>query len=318
MTLENFLDVLGFSFSITMPIFLILVLGIFLYQVQLINDNFIDVASKLVFNVTLPALLFISISKTKLSSDTDFSLVIYAMLAVVATYILLEVITSKMIPDKGDRGVVIQGAFRSNMGIIGLAYCVNAYGDSVFSVASIYLGGVTVLYNILSVICLNRSMDAKKSIANTLKGIAKNPLILAIVAALIFSATGLTLPSTLHKAGDYFAQMTLPLALLCAGASLSFKAMQKDITIAMISSVGKLIFIPVIITFGGYLLGYRGMELGVLFLMSSAPSASASYIMVRAMGGNATLAANIIVITTIASLLSTSIGVTVLRSLNLM
>jgi predicted permease len=318
MTLDNFLDVLGFSFSITMPIFLILVLGIFLYQVQLINDNFIDVASKLVFNVTLPALLFISISKTKLSSDTDFSLVIYAMLAVVATYILLEVITSKMIPDKGDRGVVIQGAFRSNMGIIGLAYCVNAYGDSVVSVASIYLGGATVLYNILSVICLNRSMDAKKSIANTLKGIAKNPLILAIVAALIFSATGLTLPSTLHKAGDYFAQMTLPLALLCAGASLSFKAMQKDITIAMISSVGKLIFIPVIITFGGYLLGYRGMELGVLFLMSSAPSASASYIMVRAMGGNATLAANIIVITTIASLLSTSIGVTVLRSLSLM
>ena len=318
MTLDSFLEVLGFSFSITMPIFLILVLGILLYQVKLINDNFIDVASKLVFNVTLPALLFISISKTKLSSETDFSLVIYAMLAVVATYLILEVVMIKLIPHKGDRGVVIQGAFRSNMGIIGLAYCVNAYGDEVFSVASIYLGGVTMLFNILSVVCLNRSMNAKKSIAQTLKGLTKNPLILAIIAALIFSSTGLTLPPTLHKAGDYFAQMTLPLALLCAGASLSFRAMQKDITTAVISSSAKLIFIPFIITFGGFLLGYRGMELGVLFLMSSAPSASASYIMVRAMGGNATLAANIIVITTIASLLSTSIGVTILRSLNLM
>lgn len=318
MALDNFLDVLGFSFSITMPIFFILVLGVVLYRIQLINDNFIDVASKLVFNVTLPSLLFISISKTPLSNETDFSLVIYAMLAVFITYIALELLTVKLVANKADRGVVIQGAFRSNMGIIGLAYCINAYGDDVFSVASIYLGGVTMLYNILSVICLNRSMGAKKSVLHTLKGIAKNPLILAILTALTLSATGLTLPTTIYKAGSYFAQMTLPLALLCAGASLSFRALQQDMTTAMLSSVGKLILIPAIITFGGYLVGYRGMELGVLLLMSSAPSASASYVMVRAMGGNSTLAANIIVITTIASLVTTSIGVTLLRSFNLM
>lgn len=318
MALNNFLDVIGFSFSITMPIFLILVLGILLYRIQLINDNFIDIASKLVFNVTLPSLLFINISKAKLSRETDFSLVIYAMLAVAVTYVILELLTTKLVHNKSDRGVVIQGAFRSNMGIIGLAYCVNAYGEDVFSVASIYLGGVTILFNILSVICLNKSMGANNTIAQTLKGIAKNPLIIAISAALVFSASGLTLPSTLHKAGAYFAQMTLPLALLCAGASLSFKALQKDMSVALLASAGKLIFIPIAITFGGYLLGYREMELGVLFLMSSAPSASAGYVMVRAMGGNATLAANIIVITTIASLVTTSIGVAVLRNFNLM
>ncbi|MBJ7538513.1 AEC family transporter [Marinomonas transparens] len=316
--MNNFLDVLAFSFSITMPIFLILVLGIVLYRIRIINDNFIDVASKLVFNVTLPALLFISISKTNISVNSNFSLVIYAMLAVATTYIALELLMSFCIKNKADRGVIVQGAFRSNMGIIGLAYCVNAYGNEVFSVASMYLGGVTMLFNVLSVICLNRAMEANKSVINTIKGIAKNPLVIAILAALLFSATGLKLPSTLYKAGNYFAQMTLPLALLCAGASLSFGALKKDIIGALLSSVGKLIFIPFTLTLGGYLLGYRGMELGVLFLMSSAPSASASYIMVRAMQGNSALAANIIVITTLASLLSTSIGVTLLRSLSLM
>lgn len=315
--MDNFLDVLTFSFSITMPIFLILALGIVLFRIQIINDNFIDTASKLVFNVTLPALLFISISKTDLTSDTDFSLVIYAMIAVVITYIALELLMPIWIKDKAERAVLIQGAFRSNMGIIGLAYCVNAYGNDVYAVASIYLGGVTILFNILSVIGLSRGLGGNANIKGILKGIAKNPLIIAIVAAFITAITGISLPATIYKAGDYFAQMTLPLALLCAGASLSFSSLKTGMLGAIIASTGKLVFIPIILTFGGYLFGYRGMELGVLFLMSSAPTASASYIMVRAMNGNSALAANIIVITTITSLITTSIGVTLLRSLDL-
>lgn len=315
--MDNFLDVLVFSFSITMPIFLILALGALLHRIRLINDNFVDIASKLVFNVTLPALLFISISKSNISQETDLSLVIFAMIAVTVTYIALELIMSFWIKDKAERAVLVQGAFRSNMGIIGLAYCVNAYGDEVFSVAAVYLGGVTILFNVLSVIGLSRALGKNVSFTGILKGIAKNPLIIAIVVAFICSLSGLTLPSTIYKTGSYFAQMTLPLALLCAGASLSFKSLKSGMLGAILASIGKLIFIPFALTFGGYLLGYRGMELGVLFLMSSAPTASASYIMVRAMQGNSTLAANIIVITTIASLISTSIGVTLLRSFNL-
>jgi hypothetical protein len=317
MALNNFLDVLVFSFSITMPIFLILVLGVILYRIRIINDNFIDVASKLVFNVTLPALLFISISKTNLTSNTDLSLVLYALGAVTLTYIVLELVLSIWFPDKAERAVLVQGAFRSNMGIIGLAYCINAYGNDVFAVASVYLGGVTILFNILSVIGLSRALGTNPNATSILKGIAKNPLIIAILAAFAASMSGLSLPSTLYKAGDYFAQMTLPLALLCAGASLNFSSLKNGMKGAIVASIGKLLFIPFALTFGGYLLGYRGMELGVLFLMSSAPTASASYIMVRAMKGNSALAANIIVITTIASLLSTSIGVTLLRSFDL-
>ena len=64
---------------------------------------------------------------------------------------------------------------------------------------------------------------------------------------------------------------------------------------------------------GGIALGFRGTELGVLFLMASAPAAAAGYVMVRAMGGNASLAANIIALTTLGSILTTSAGVMVLR-----
>jgi len=315
--MDNFLSVLNFSFSITLPIFFILALGALLNHLKVINDNFINVASKLVFNITLPALLFVSIVKTDLTQTTDFSLPLFAISCVFILFLIFEFLSAKLVKNKSDRGVVVQGAFRSNMGIIGLAYCLNAYGDSVFSMASIYLGSVTVVFNILSVITLNRSFNRQANISNTLKSILKNPLIISIVSASLISSFGINLPASLLKTGGYFAQMTLPLALLCAGATLSFSALKNDIALSAMASFGKLIFKPLVMTVAALFWGFRGMELGVIFLMSSAPSASAGYIMVRAMAGNAKLAANIIVLTTLFSLISTSIGITLLRSYGL-
>ena len=80
----------------------------------------------------------------------------------------------------------------------------------------------------------------------------------------------------------------------------------------------KLIAAPALITLGGYLLGFRGMELGMLFLMNATPVAAASYIMARSMGGNAALAANIIALTTLLSTLSCTLGMVILQTLGLM
>jgi malonate transporter and related proteins len=316
--MSNFLEILGFSFSITAPIFVILALGVWFTYLGWMNDNFIEVGSKLVFNVALPTLLFISISKTHISEVTNWTLIVYAAIGTVVIYLLLEVIAHYFIHPHEDRGVIIQGSFRSNMGIIGLAYCINAYGHAGLVAASLYLGLITILFNILSVITLNRSLHKNKGIGNTFMGIITNPLIIGIVLALPIAWTEVQLPELILDTGEYFAQMTLPLALLCTGGSLNFNALKCDLNKALFASACKLIIVPFLLTFGGYLLGFRGIDLGVLFLLSSAPTAAASYIMVRAMGGNAALAANIIVLTVIGSLFATSLGVTLLRGLDLM
>lgn len=315
--MNDFLAVVEFSLSITAPIFLVLIVGVVLERIGMINDNFVEVASKVIFNVAMPALIFINMTQHNTAPGNHLYLMLYAISATLVTYLVLEVIAAKVIKKKSDRGIVIQGAFRSNMAIIGLAYCINAYGNGALAVASIYIGGVMVLYNILAVVTINRSMNAQKSISSSLKAIAKNPLIIAIVVASITNQINFQLPDIVTQAGNYFARMTLPLALLCAGASLRFKELKQDITPALLASVGKLIVIPFAFTLGGLLVGFRGVELGVLFLLSSAPSATAGYIMARAMNGNAVLAANIIVLTTLFSLLTTSLGVTILRGLNL-
>ena len=312
-----FLESLGFSLNVTAPIFVVLLMGIFLKRINFINDTFIDVSSRLVFNISMPLLLFFSIQKTPLNEITNFSIIIYAAISTTVVFILLEIWAKRLQP-RGDRGVFVQGSFRANLGFIGLAYCVNAYGEAGLIAASLYLGFITALYNVLSVITLNRSSDSDQSLMKNIKGIAKNPLILGIVAGLIVSALQLPVPEFAEKTGQYFSNLALPLALLCTGGSLNFQELKSNPNKTFYATIAKLVIVPFVITAGGLLWGFRGIDIGILFLMSAAPTAAASFVMVMAIGGNYKLAANIIALTSLCSILSVSLGVMILRGFNLM
>lgn len=316
--MSDFLAILEFSFSVTGPIFVILALGVWLRRIGMLTDGFIEGGSRLVFNVALPALLFISISKTEIGAATNLSLIAFGLAATLLVFVLLEWLAGVAVQPPQDRGVVVQGAFRSNMGIIGLAYCVNAYGEAGLVAASLYLGLVTILFNVLSVITLSRSLHKSQGIGRMVRGIVSNPLIIGIVLALPVSWLQIPLPRIALQSGKYFADLTLPLALLCTGASLNFRSLRLELGNTLVAGLSKLVAVPLLFAAGGVLMGFRGIELGVLLLMSSAPTAAASYVMVRAMGGNAPLAANIIALTTLGSILTTSLGIVALRGLQLM
>lgn len=315
--MNTFLDSFAFSLSVTAPIFIVLITGIYLRRINFINDAFIEVSSKIVFNIALPLLLFFTIVKTPVSEVTNLPIIIYGLSATLFMYLLLEWWATRLDP-KADRGVIVQGAFRGNLGFIGLAYCVNAYGEEGLIAASLYIGFVTVLYNLLAIVTLNRAMDKGNNPIQMLRIIVTNPLIVAIVLALMFSSFSIPIPEFIEKAGGYFANLTLPLALLVTGGSLNFQELKSNPNKTFYTSLIKLVIIPAVFTLGAYLFGFRGIDLGLLFLMSAAPTATASFIFVKNMGGNYKLAANIIAVTVLSATLSVSLGVFILRSLGLM
>jgi len=310
---------LGFAATITTPIFCILGLGIIFKRIGWITDDFARLGSNLVFKVTLPCLLFVKLVETDFRHDLPIKLVIYAVIATVAVFLILDRLFSSRLHTVADRGVFVQGAFRSNMGIIGLAFCLSAFGEGVVATASIYLAVMTTLFNILAVLTLTRHQEKsghRNEILTALLEIVKNPLILSIAAGVIISLIGIDVPNILLETGGYFAQMTLPLALLCAGASIRLHEFQTSPPLYW-AVTGKLLFVPLIITSGGIILGLRGEELGVLYLMCAAPTAAVSYPMTQALGGNHHLAAAIIAATSLGSLFFTTLGIFLLRSFQL-
>ena len=313
-----------FAFTIVFPNLFLMGLGFFMKKRGETSQEFIDLASNFVFNYCLPCLLFFSV----VDSEVDYAKQVILITAGVVVTLLLfagsELYAKRFISAPTDQGVFVQGVFRSNMAIIGLATVANAYGPSGLSIGAVYMGVVTILFNILAVITLSR---VSKSTEDTwisrstmvIKKIFTNPLILSLLAAFIYKALPLPpLSGVIHTTGDLLAAVALPLALICAGASINVKSMLHLSGLSMQSSIGRIVVAPLLAIAVGLAFGLTGVHLGVLFLMVASPAAAASYVMAKAMGGNEVLAANILAFTTVVSMFGMAIGAAILRAMGLM
>ncbi|WP_342768378.1 AEC family transporter [Kushneria sinocarnis] len=137
----------------------------------------------------------------------------------------------------------------------------------------------------------------------------KNPLILGVVAGLLFAVSGLHLPAWLHTSGEYFANLTLPLALISIGGTMSVTAIRNASRTAIGASLIKMVWLPLAGVLLALPFGFEGRQLALIMLYLGSPSAATSFVMAKAMGGNAELAANIIAITTLGTGLTITLGI---------
>ena len=301
------------TLAITAPVFSMLFLGVALKRLGWIDGAFINTASALVFRGTMPALLFLGIVKADLSSALQPALLGYFVLATLVCFLIAWGWAIWRCPQV-DRGIYTQGAFRGNNGIVGLALATSLYGDYGLSLGAV-LGGVVILcYNTLSAIVLAIYSPHVKSGPWAIgKSILSNPLIIGVLAAMPIAYWRLPLPDWLMISTQYFAQMTLPLALICIGGTLSLASLRKSSGIALSASLMKMVWLPLLATLGAWLWGFRDADLAILFLYFASPTAAASFVMARAVNGNHQLAAAIIVITTLAAVVTTNIGLLLLQ-----
>ncbi|WP_070884365.1 AEC family transporter [Pseudomonas sp. D1-3] len=307
------LAVLQQTLAITAPVFAMLFLGVLLKRLRWIDDPFIDTASSLVFRGTMPTLLFISIVQADLSAALQPALIGYFVFATLVSFAVAwgwAIWRCPMV----DRGIYTQGAFRGNNGIVGLALATSMYGDYGLSVGAV-LGGVVILcYNVLSAIVLAIYAPGMKADPWTLcKSIFTNPLIIGVLSAIPFAYWQIPLPHWTMVSAEYFAQMTLPLALICIGGTLSLASLRESSGVAISSSLMKMVWLPLLSTLGAWAIGFRGADLAILFLYFVSPTAASSFVMAKAVNGNYRLAAAIIVITTLAAVVSTNVGLLLLQ-----
>lgn len=315
---------ISFAISITLPNLLLMGLGFFMQRRNEVSKPFIDQASYLVFNYCLPCLLFFSVLRSEVDYAQQLMLIGAGVASTLILFIGAEIYAHFRIDALEDKGVFVQGVFRSNMAIISLATVANAYGEEGLSVGAVYMGVVTILFNVLAVITLSRTATNDEDTLMTRiqmigKKILTNPLIIALVSAFVYKALPIPMPhEVITKTGSLLAAVALPLALICAGATIDMKAMLSLSGVSMQASIGRIFVAPLVAVTMGLAFGLTGVHMGVLFLMVAAPAAAASYVMAKAMGGNDVLAANILAFTTVVSMIGMAIGAAILRVLGWM
>lgn len=312
------MDSLIFSINCTMPIFLVMVLGWWLRHRKMLTDEFIEVGNKLVFNVALPVSMYQSVSKTDFSVFSDLKLVAYCITVGLGSFALCWVLGVLFVKERDSVGSFVQGASRGNIAILGIAFIQNMYNGESGAMPMI-IAIIVTIYNVVSVILLSiydkeaKADDRLAFLKKALTNIWRNPLIRGIAIGMIASALRVDLPAVADKTLTSIASLSTPLALVVLGAGFDFSQAKKKIGLTAAASFLKLIGLPMICMPIAVALGYRGITLASLLIMSGASTAVSSYIMAKNMHNDAVLASSVVAVTTFLSSFTLTFWIFLLR-----
>lgn len=311
--MENFL----FSLNVTLPIFIIIVIGGLLQRIGLLNEGFTSVADKFVFKVALPVQLFRDIAEMDIRSDFSGKFVLFCMAATTCMFAATWLLGQLFLKDKSMVGAFAQAAARGSAAILGIAFVENIYGSS--GMTPMMIVAAVPLFNIYSVIILTVTSAQGKFdlvlVKKLLKGVITNPIILGIAAGMVWSLAGLPMPVLLSKSVGYIASTATPLALLVLGATFKGREALQKIGPTLAAAFLKLVAIPAAIFPVAIHMGFRGSELVAIMIMLASPTTVTCYIMAKNMGGDDTLSASVVMTATLLSSVTLTLWVFVMRTM---
>lgn len=313
------MDNLIFCLNSTVPIFLLMVLGLIFRKIHLFNDNFVAIANKFVFTVALPVLLFSDISVSDFLSSWDTSFVLFCV-GVTSLCIVISFFLSLLLKERSQQGEFIQASYRSSAALLGISLIHNLYGNN--GMAPLMIISSVPLYNIMSVIILetlkpNRGKFDRKLLLTTLKGVVTNPIILGIAAGVIWSVLKLPRPSILQKTTVHLANLATPLGLMAMGASIRFGESMENIGPAIACTFLKLVGYPALFLPLAIFLGFREGELVAILVMLGSATTVSCFIMAKNMGHEGTLTSTTVMLTTLLSAFTLTGWLLLLKTLNL-
>lgn len=308
-----------FSLNATVPIFLLMVLGFILKKLGLIDDVFASKMNKFVFLVPLPVLLFEDLSTVDFAEVWNLKFVLFCFAATLIC-IALAAAVSFLWKDKSIQGEFIQASYRSSAALLGIAFIQNIYGDA--GMAPLMIIGSVPLYNVMAVVVLSFFQPERKKLdrqvwISTLKGIITNPIILGIIAGLLWSALRLPIPSILEKTVSNIGAVATPMGLMAMGATFDIRKAFGKAKPAVAASVMKLVgfaalFLPLAVW-----LGFRREQLVAILIMLGSATTVSCYVMARNMGHEGVLTSSTVMLTTLFSAFTVTGWLYILRTLGL-
>lgn len=308
-----------FSLNATIPIFLMMLLGMLFRKLGWMDEVFAAKMNKFVFLVPLPVLLFEQLATVDFSEVWDIKFILFCFV-VTAISITISTVISLLWKDRSIKGEFIQATYRSSAALLGIAFIQNIYGT--VGMAPLMIIGSVPLYNVMAVVVLsffkpgNNSFD-KALVKKTLKGIVTNPIIIGIVAGFVRSALKLPMPLILHKTVSSIGATATPMGLMSMGATFEMKKATSKMKPTLVAVFMKLIgfcaiFLPV-----AAMLGFRNEQLIAILVMLGSATTVSSFVMARSMGHEGTLSSGVIMMTTLLSAFTLTMWLDVLRSFGL-
>ncbi len=299
---------MGKVITTIIPIFMLIMLGAGARRFGFMKADFIAAANRLVFYLAIPALVFRALTKASLRSEFDPWSVIMMVIAVLLVVVFTVFYNrSRKVVDGPLQGTFAQAAIHGNLGYIGLAVAFYYLDESGFARASMMVGFLMILQNLLGVVLL-QYYCCEKSISrrgrDLLAPVLLNPVILAALSGIVFNLSTLPMPQIIDRFLMILSGLALPMGLLLIGASISFALLRQWLPQAALVALFKLFLLPAVGLLFFRLAGVDAQTFTPGLILLAAPTATLTFVMAREMGGHVDLAVASISLTTILSAFS--------------
>ena len=229
---------------------------------------------------------------------------------------VLWFVVPKLVLNAGRAAATIQGIYRTNIALFGLPLAVNLFGEQNVGDVVLMIAVMVPLFNVIAVVVLSSFSESsqKPSVSSIFRDIVKNRLIWGVLLGLAVAMTGIRLPDVILKPITELGATATPLAMLSLGGQFSFKSAVENRTLLLASCLMRLVVVPALAVAAGLAVGFSGLAIGALFIVFGAPTATSSFVMAKSMGADGELAGEIVVFTTMLSILTVFIGTYLLKS----
>lgn len=293
------------AFGAVLPLFAFLALGVGLRRMGMTDQHTLDQMNILGFKVFLSVSLYYNIITADIAAVLDGRLLLFALAAQLATLGLS--LLAAFLTEKGRkrRGALAHGIFHTNFVIFGTLIGTALCGEGNLGSISLLIATVVPVQNLLSVVLLelfreNSSLTFKKVFG----GVLKNPYVIAALLGFATQLLPFSLPGTVLNILRDIGRCGTPVALIVMGGLFNFGAIRDNLKPIAAGVLMRLLVVPAVMLPVTIRLGFTGPAMVGLMCIFIAPCATTSFNLASAMDSDADLAAQLVVFTSLCSLLT--------------
>lgn len=299
------------------PVFIVIAMGSLLRRLNFVEQPFFKVSDRLVYFIFFPTMLFWKIGNPASAAHINWNLNLAVLSSIFVIYVMSLAVVKLSGMSAYRVGSFSQCCYRFNT-YIGMAIVIGIYSEQEVRIFGLIIAFAIPFINLLAVSTLiwfskeSYALDQKSRFM--LRAVLSNPLIIACLVGLAYSKLGWGFPLFLNNTFALLSSVTLPLALLSIGNSLTFSGLRENLTPAMLAASCKLLTLPLVGYFFMRAFHVTGIYWKVAMIYFLLPTSTAIYILSAQLDSDIELASAGILLSTLLSMFSLSIGLLLLSS----
>ncbi|MDU8927710.1 AEC family transporter [Alisedimentitalea sp. MJ-SS2] len=237
--------------AITFPIYAIIALGYIAVRQGVFKPEQMPVFGGYVLNIALPALLFNAVATRDVGDVFNLTYMAVFLVGALATIAIAYLAFTALGISPSRRAVAIMGTTCPNSGFVGYPVMLLAFPGIAGQILAL---NMLVENFVIIPICLalmeaSKAEDAHilRKLRNILWGVLKRPMVLALLAGLAVSISGIEMPAPVLRVFGMLAASASALALFVIGGALVGVPFRGNRATAVQIVLGKLLLHPVMV-----------------------------------------------------------------------